>query len=131
MILALILFIAVMNFFGTAGLILPTLMPLFFRLKTRSLAALNFSSLVALITWKTPLSTRLTPLVRTRFASLYWSLSTPMPQMPCCGSSLEGAEAAAAGDLELHLRALGDLVLGDGLALVGLDEVAASNRRAP
>ena len=72
---------------------------------------------------KTPVSTRLTPLVRTRFASLYWSLSTPMPQMPACVGGAQRAEPAAAGDLEEHLGALRDLVLGDRLALVGRDEV--------
>src|SRR5581483_4345939 len=36
---------------------------------------------------------------------------------------LQGAQPAAPRDLEQHLRALGDLVLCDGLALVGRDEV--------
>src|SRR5690349_21496030 len=38
-------------------------------------------------------------------------------------SGLQGAEATAAGDLEEHLGALRDHVLGDRLALVGRDEV--------
>src|SRR6185503_12288191 len=38
-------------------------------------------------------------------------------------SGLQGAETAAAGNLEEHLRVLGDHVLGDRLALVGRDEV--------
>ena len=108
---------------GTAGLILPTPMPPFFRLKTRSVPPSNLPSLTCWIAWKTPLSTRLTPLVSTRLPSAYWSTSTPMPQMPAPRRRLERAEAAAAGDLEQHLRALRDLVLGDRLALVGRDEV--------
>ena len=77
----LILFIAVMYFFGTAGLILPMPMPPFLSVNCRSLLPLNLFSLVALTTWKTPRPTFLTPEVRTRLASLYWSLSTPMPQI--------------------------------------------------
>src|SRR5689334_989264 len=42
---------------------------------------------------------------------------------PRGGGGLQGAEATAAGDLEEHLCALRDLVLGDRLAKVGLDEV--------
>src|SRR6185295_17647310 len=108
--------------FGTVGLILPTLMPPFFRLKSRLPPGLNPPFFALSIAWKTPLSTRLTPDVSTRPASLYWSLSTPMPQMWAAGG-LQGAEAAAAGNLEEHLRVLGDHVLGDRLALVGRDEV--------
>ena len=67
--------------FGTVGLILPTLMPPFLRLKSRLPPPLNPPFFALSTAWKTPLSTRLTPDVSTRLASLYWSLSTPMPQM--------------------------------------------------
>src|ERR1051325_7490246 len=88
MILVLILFIAVMNLFGTAGLILPTLMPPLASVNCKSRLPLNLPVLVALITLNTPRPTFLTPLVRTRFASLYWSLSTPMPQMWCWAAAV-------------------------------------------
>ena len=65
----------------TGTLILPTLMPPFFSVNCRSWLPLNLPALVVLITLKMPRSTFLTPLVRTRAASLYWSLSTPMPQI--------------------------------------------------
>jgi hypothetical protein len=63
-------------------------MPLFFRLKSKLLPPLNLPSSTCLIAVKTPLSTRFTPEVRTRLASLYWSLSTPMPQMPAASAAL-------------------------------------------
>ena len=124
-------FILSMKSCGTAGLILPTAMPPFFRLKSRSLPPLNLPSVTCLVALKTPSSTRLTPLVSTRLASLYWSLSTPMPQMPALVGRLQRAEAAAAGDLEEHLGALRDLVLGDRLALVRPRRSPASSRPGP
>src|SRR5262249_7290004 len=76
--------------FGTAGLILPRSMPPFERSKY-SLPPLpsGWPVCTALMKSNTPMSTRFTPLVITRLASLYWSLSTPMPQMPASSAAFK------------------------------------------
>ena len=68
-------------------MILPMPMPPFFKLKLRSVPPLNLPCCSCLAAAKTPLSTRLTPLVRTRFASPYWSTSTPMPHLPASSAA--------------------------------------------
>ena len=118
MILALIAFIAVMNFAGTFGLILPTPTPLFFRLKSDVGAALELAGLGLL---DRVVDADVDPLDRAREDVLRErELVDVDADAPHAGLSgrVQDAEAAAAGDLELDLRALADLVLRDRLALV-------------
>ena len=102
---------------------MPTPMPSFFRLKTRSEPP-----------WNLPALRLLDRVVDAGVDSLHTArqhalgvavlvdVDADAPDA-CVVGRLERAETAAACDLEEHLRALGDLVLRDRLALVGRDEV--------
>src|SRR4051794_18502638 len=72
-----------LNAAGTFELILPSETPEFFRLKTRSVPPVRVPACAALTVKKTPVSTRLTALVRMCGPRYDWSTSTPTPQTLC------------------------------------------------
>ena len=109
--------------FGTAGLILPTLMPPFFRLKSRLPPPLNPPFLRLLDRLVDAVVDPLDPGREDPLRVPVLVLVDPDAPDVGGGGRLQGAEATATGDLEEHLRALGDHVLGDRLALVGRDKV--------